>query len=162
MLGQYPRQRRDPLPAIALPRDGLRRAPAVVGRQPLADEDGDGVDAQFDPCTRVAVSYTHLDVYKRQTLERFDCSHSPSVNHALIAELATCRFVLEQAPVLIAGPTGTGKSPLDVYKRQVYAVSLETSGALDIGGVDQRVSRIVDLKAVSYTHLDVYKRQSSW
>jgi 7-carboxy-7-deazaguanine synthase len=28
-----------------------------------------------------------------------------------------------------------------------YSVSLETSGALDIGGVDERVSRIVDLKA---------------
>ncbi|HRP96860.1 MAG TPA: 7-carboxy-7-deazaguanine synthase QueE [Rhodocyclaceae bacterium] len=28
-----------------------------------------------------------------------------------------------------------------------YAVSLETSGALDIGGVDARVSRIMDLKA---------------
>ncbi|MBL8376031.1 7-carboxy-7-deazaguanine synthase QueE [Accumulibacter sp.] len=28
-----------------------------------------------------------------------------------------------------------------------YTVSLETSGALDIGGVDARVSRIVDLKA---------------
>lgn len=28
-----------------------------------------------------------------------------------------------------------------------YAVSLETSGALDIAGVDPRVSRIVDLKA---------------
>ena len=28
-----------------------------------------------------------------------------------------------------------------------HAVSLETSGALDIGGVDRRVSRIVDLKA---------------
>ena len=28
-----------------------------------------------------------------------------------------------------------------------YSVSLETSGALDIGGIDTRVSRIVDLKA---------------
>ncbi|MDR2926348.1 MAG: 7-carboxy-7-deazaguanine synthase QueE [Azoarcus sp.] len=28
-----------------------------------------------------------------------------------------------------------------------YSVSLETSGALDIGGIDPRVSRIVDLKA---------------
>ncbi|MDR2030863.1 MAG: 7-carboxy-7-deazaguanine synthase QueE [Azoarcus sp.] len=28
-----------------------------------------------------------------------------------------------------------------------YSVSLETSGALDIGGVDPRVSRVVDLKA---------------
>lgn len=28
-----------------------------------------------------------------------------------------------------------------------YSVSMETSGAFDIGGIDQRVSRIVDLKA---------------
>jgi DNA replication protein DnaC len=47
-----------------------------------------------------------------KTLERFDYGHSPSVNHALIAELGTCRFVTEHAPVLIAGPTGTGKSHL--------------------------------------------------
>ena len=47
-----------------------------------------------------------------KTLERFDYSLSPSVNHALIAELATCRFVTEHAPVLIAGPIGTGKSHL--------------------------------------------------
>ncbi|MGA7951461.1 MAG: ATP-binding protein [Thiobacillaceae bacterium] len=32
-----------------------------------------------------------------KTLERFDYAHSPSVNHALIAELATCRFVTEHA-----------------------------------------------------------------
>ena len=44
-----------------------------------------------------------------KTLERFDYTHSPSVNHALIAELATCRFVTEHSSVLIAGPTGTGK-----------------------------------------------------
>ena len=47
-----------------------------------------------------------------KTLARFDYAHSPSVNHAMIAELATCRFVTEHAPVLIAGPTGTGKSHL--------------------------------------------------
>jgi DNA replication protein DnaC len=47
-----------------------------------------------------------------KTLERFDYAHSPSVNHAMIAELATCRFVSEHAPVQIAGPTGTGTSHL--------------------------------------------------
>lgn len=47
-----------------------------------------------------------------KTLERFDYAHSPSVNHAMIAELATCRFISEHAPVLIAGPIGTGKSHL--------------------------------------------------
>jgi DNA replication protein DnaC len=47
-----------------------------------------------------------------KTFERFDSASSPSVNQALLAELATCRFVAEHAPVLIAGPTGTGKSHL--------------------------------------------------
>lgn len=47
-----------------------------------------------------------------KTLERFDYEHSPTLNRALVAELATCRFVTEHAPVLIAGPTGTGKSHL--------------------------------------------------
>jgi DNA replication protein DnaC len=47
-----------------------------------------------------------------KTLERFDADSRPSVNQALLAELATCRFVAEHAPVLIAGPTGTGKSHL--------------------------------------------------
>ena len=47
-----------------------------------------------------------------KTFERFDTASSPSVNHALLAELATCRFITEHAPVLIAGPTGTGKSHL--------------------------------------------------
>jgi len=47
-----------------------------------------------------------------KTLERFDFGHSPSVNRALIADLATCGFIREHAPVLIAGPTGTGKSHL--------------------------------------------------
>jgi 7-carboxy-7-deazaguanine synthase len=35
-----------------------------------------------------------------------------------------------------------------------YSVSLETSGALDIGGVDSRVSRIVDLKAPDSGEVD--------
>jgi len=35
-----------------------------------------------------------------------------------------------------------------------YSVSLETSGALDISGVDARVSRIVDLKAPGSGELD--------
>jgi DNA replication protein DnaC len=47
-----------------------------------------------------------------KTFERFDAASSPSVNQALLADLATCRFVGEHAPVLIAGPTGTGKSHL--------------------------------------------------
>lgn len=38
-------------------------------------------------------------------------------------------------------------SLLDILCDAGYSVSLETSGALDIGGVDPRVARIMDLKA---------------
>lgn len=51
-------------------------------------------------------------VLNDKTLERFDFKHSLTLNQALIADLASCRFVTEHAPVLIAGPTGTGKSHL--------------------------------------------------
>lgn len=51
-------------------------------------------------------------VLNDKTLERFDFSHNPALNHAQIADLATCRFLTERAPVLLVGPTGTGKSHL--------------------------------------------------
>ena len=45
-----------------------------------------------------------------KTLESFDFSYNPSINKALVLDLATCRFLEEKAPVLIVGPCGTGKS----------------------------------------------------
>lgn len=47
-----------------------------------------------------------------KTLETFDFSFNPSVNKALIFDLATCRFIEEKAAILMAGPSGTGKSHL--------------------------------------------------
>lgn len=43
-------------------------------------------------------------------METFDFSFNPALNKALILDLATCRFVEEKVAVLIAGPSGTGKS----------------------------------------------------
>jgi len=47
-----------------------------------------------------------------KTLETFDFGFNPSVNKALILDLATGRFLEEKVSVLIAGPSGTGKSHL--------------------------------------------------
>ena len=47
-----------------------------------------------------------------KTLERFDFNDDPTIDRAYITDLATCRFIAERAPVLIVGPTGTGKSHL--------------------------------------------------
>ena len=45
-----------------------------------------------------------------KTLENFDFSFNPSLNKALILDLATCRFLDEKVSILIAGRAGTGKS----------------------------------------------------
>lgn len=45
-----------------------------------------------------------------KTLENFDFDFNPKINRALILELASCRFVKENLPILIVGPCGTGKS----------------------------------------------------
>lgn len=48
----------------------------------------------------------------QKTLEGFDFDRLPSLNRALIHDLATCRFMDEKVAILIAGPCGTGKSHL--------------------------------------------------
>jgi len=45
-----------------------------------------------------------------KTLENFDFEFNPKINRAQILELASCRFIHEKSPVLLVGPTGTGKS----------------------------------------------------
>jgi DNA replication protein DnaC len=45
-----------------------------------------------------------------KTLENFDFDFNPKINRAQIQELSSCRFIKEKSPVLIVGPTGTGKS----------------------------------------------------
>ena len=48
----------------------------------------------------------------QKTLECFDFDRLPGLNRALVHDLATGRFVVEKVAVLIAGPSGTGKSHL--------------------------------------------------
>ena len=47
-----------------------------------------------------------------KSLEGFDFARLPNLNRSLIHDLATGRYLLERAPVLIVGPCGTGKSHL--------------------------------------------------
>jgi len=48
----------------------------------------------------------------QKTLEQFDFDFNPSINRALIQELATGQYIHEKVALLIAGPCGTGKSHL--------------------------------------------------
>ena len=48
------------------------------------------------------------------TLEEFDYDAQPAADHALIQELATCRYLESATNVLLIGPPGTGKTHLAV------------------------------------------------
>lgn len=45
-----------------------------------------------------------------KTIESFDFTFNLAIDKKLIMDLATCQFMSEKVPVLIAGPCGTGKS----------------------------------------------------
>ena len=107
------------------------------------------------------VSYTHLDVYKRQDLStgkhtEFLEPGAPVTENETKAFLEEFRELLPQADIVcISGSVPKGISS-DFYGTLIHEatekgkrVVLDTSGELLIQGV----------KAVSYTHLDVYKRQ---
>lgn len=47
-----------------------------------------------------------------KTLDQFDFDRVPTLNRALVHDLATGRYLQEKVPALIVGPTGTGKSHL--------------------------------------------------
>lgn len=59
---------------------------------------------------RLASAIRRANFRNQKTLEEFDFSFNPNINRALIAELASCRFMEEKVGVLIVGPCGTGKS----------------------------------------------------
>ena len=49
-----------------------------------------------------------------KTLEQFDFTAQPSLDRRLVDDLATLRFVEEQANVLLIGPPGVGKTHLAI------------------------------------------------
>ena len=49
-----------------------------------------------------------------KTLEEFDFTAQPSLDHRLVDELATLRFIEEKANVLAIGPPGVGKTMLAI------------------------------------------------
>lgn len=59
---------------------------------------------------RLALALRRANFRNQKTLEEFDFAFNPSINRALIMDLATCRFLHEKVAVFIVGPCGTGKS----------------------------------------------------
>ena len=59
---------------------------------------------------KLTVRIRRANFRNQKTLEDFDFAFNPLLNRALILDLATGRYIEEKVAVLIAGPTGTGKS----------------------------------------------------
>ena len=83
-----------------------------------------------------SVSYTHLDVYKRQELTR---------DEAIIVMVESN---LQRTTILPSEKVFAYKMRLEAMNRQGERIDLTSSP--------------LDNKSVSYTHLDVYKRQNCW
>ena len=99
-----------------------------------------------------SVSYTHLDVYKRQGK---DCGKGI---YQRKDGLYSARFVdktgKRHEKYFQTIPEARNWME-DVYKRQVQALDDMRHGVIEIVGRSQHIGHI----PVSYTHLDVYKRQ---
>ena len=60
----------------------------------------------------LALLLKNASMSSSKTAQTFDFNATPSINRSLVSDLLTCRFMADASPVLICGPTGTGKSYL--------------------------------------------------
>ena len=100
------------------------------------------------------VSYTHLDVYKRQALDSFSAG-TPKVDHNGVYYL----WAVDKAGNISAAAK-VNVTALDIVPPVV--VTVETQRTWDAEENWAKVMAQDDnsgVVAVSYTHLDVYKRQ---
>ena len=118
------------------------------------------------------VSYTHLDVYKRQPTKVMSwlvmasnlIRRSRSLPLVMERGYADCPDMTQLTKKLarLYGADPVSYTHLDVYKRQMLGFGILFTGMslMDTGVSPLRESAAFQ-EPVSYTHLDVYKRQSS-
>ena len=113
-----------------------------------------------------SVSYTHLDVYKRQQLVKVNVDENPHFSGQLRVQSIPAVFAFKNGqPVdgfMGALPESQIKTFIEKHVGEVKAggvqsmldAAAESLKIGEVGGAAQSYAQ-----AVSYTHLDVYKRQ---
>ena len=96
--------------------------------------------------TRDTVSYTHLDVYKRQVLNSYDRISNRNAGQKIIGKESICMTTRKENIVI----------PKEAY---VIWGKLSAFEKYPEWRADASEIEMIDEKSVSYTHLDVYKRQ---
>lgn len=95
----------------------------------------------------------------QKTLETFDFTFNPGINQTQIMDVATCRFIEENAPVLIVGPCGTGKSHLaqalghlavrrgrDTFFTTHAKLLSQLSSARALGGYERKLAQLAKIE----------------
>jgi DNA replication protein DnaC len=73
---------------------------------------GEETDAKQKKRVAMGIQIAHFPTVK--TLEEFDFKFQPSIDHKLVRELATGRFIAGAENVLMLGPPGVGKTHLAI------------------------------------------------
>jgi len=113
-------QLRGDLAALKLEAIADRLAPALEAAERdnppytefLAELVGEEVKADRERRLQARLRFAKLPAQK--TLEQFDFDAQPGLDHHLVEELATLRFVEEKANALLIGPPGVGKTHLAI------------------------------------------------
>jgi DNA replication protein DnaC len=91
-----------------------RNRQAIAGKMPyvdfLAALIGDEVARREQK--KFSLRQRRANFRTTKTLEQFDFERLPALNRTLVNDLAAGRYLAECAPILIVGPSGTGKSHL--------------------------------------------------
>lgn len=95
-----------------------------------------------------------------KTIDSFDFDHNPAISRELVTDLASCRYITEKAPVLIAGPCGTGKSHIaqalgHCAVQEGYDVAFSTHSKL-LGHLNEaRATGTLKRRFASYARVDL-------
>ena len=118
----------------------------------------------------IAVSYTHLDVYKRQTLLSYASNALDPFGRFLgVDGFIILAFILSlpaneiTLPILVMGYLATG-SMTEISDMETLKNILTANGWTIVTAINMMLLTLYHspcITTVSYTHLDVYKRQTS-
>jgi len=93
---------------------------------------------------RLCLAIRRANFRNQKTLEEFDFAFNPSINQALIHDLATCRFIEEKVAVFIVGPCAVRQGYDVLFTTQAKMLS-QLTAARATGAYDRHFRKLASL-----------------